>query len=219
MYRSISYCILILVHQWKTLMNLQYYFQTHFFKFIYYLSLKRTTVNRGHPVQVRNVYPWKTKRDWWAGVASSSHELQRACKNRCRGITRERRRRWRRRDEMREKRGRDQSKGTRERDEETFGSVTRLELGNGNHKSVIVSGLSKAKYNYRLLREWSSMPVRARTQNGLFVSSIVEELGLLRTYDEEPWSSSTRSSDVIIDDKINVGIETFLHFCNHFCIS
>lgn len=57
-----------------------------------------------------------------------------------------------RRDEMREKEGRDQSKGTRERDEETLGSVTRLELSNGNHKSVIAS-LSKAKYNYRLLRE------------------------------------------------------------------
>lgn len=56
-------------------------------------------------------------------------------------------------DETREKRGRDQSKGTRERDEETLGSVTRLELSNGNHKSVIASGLSKAKYNYRLLRE------------------------------------------------------------------
>lgn len=54
---------------------------------------------------------------------------------------------------MREKGSRDQSKGTREGDEETFGSVTRLELSNGNHKSVIASGLSKAKYNYRLLRE------------------------------------------------------------------
>lgn len=51
--------------------------------------------------------------------------------------------------EMREKGGHDQGKETKERDEETFGLVTRLELSNGNHESVIASGLSKAKYNYR----------------------------------------------------------------------
>lgn len=122
-----------------------------------------------------------------------------------------------RRDEMREKEGRDQSKGTRERDEETLGSVTRLELSNGNHKSVIAS-LSKAKYNYRLLREWSSMLARARAHR-LFVSSIAEELRLLRTYSEKPQSPSTRSSDVIIGNKMrSPGRDTFLRSFLYFLI-
>lgn len=45
------------------------------------------------------------------------------------------------------------AKGRRKKMKKPLGSVTRFEPSNGNHKSVIASGLSKAKYNYRLLRE------------------------------------------------------------------
>lgn len=90
-----------------------------------------------------------------------------------------RRRRRRERDEMRwdgkeaAKKG-DESKRSKEEDEETLESVTRLELSNGNHKSVIASGLSKAKYNYRLLRR-AKQKVRAHKRDYSCFSSSLQK--------------------------------------------
>lgn len=62
------------------------------------------------------------------------------------------------------------------------------------------------------------MLARARAHR-LFVSSIAEELRLLRTYSEKPQSPSTRSSDVIIGNKMrSPGRDTFLRSFLYFLI-
>jgi len=47
------------------------------------LRAQLSAVPKGHVRSGHPVHPQKTKRDWCAEVASSSHELQRACENRC----------------------------------------------------------------------------------------------------------------------------------------
>lgn len=190
------------------------------FRWIYCLFLMQIAVD--HPVQEFTMNIHGRQSD--IGVQRSCHRVTN-CNERARIDVEESRgnqdddedeAKW---DEIEKKprRKETRAKGRGKKMKKPLGSVTRFELSNGNHKSVIASGLSKAKYNYRLLRERKKR-VRARERNCSFF--LLYRARYERVSRSFSFPDTTSSFGVIIVSsatRYDSRAETCCHI--HFCIS
>lgn len=104
------------------------------------------------------------------------------------------------------------AKGRRKKMKKPLGSVTRFEPSNGNHKSVIASGLSKAKYNYRLLRERNR--TYERNCSGLGISR-----SLWSVLKSSPDMTTSSFGVIIVSSATRYDNRADTRHRIHFCIS